>query len=313
MTRRPSIVYAAAVIALLLWAGTPIANKVAVATIDPATAGLLRSMLAGVAAAALARAMRLPFPSEPRQRWLLLVSGIASFVIWPLLFSVGIGLTTASRAALIVAIIPVATGLIAGAFERRWPHGSWWAGTAVALAGGALLVLFRDGISLAADRVGVIGDLVVLAGIGFCGLGYVAGGRLTPIIGTWATTFWGLALSTIVLIPCVALLAPRTDWSAVTATGWAAVVYMTLCSSLLGYCAWFWALGHGGITRISALQLGQPILTIVIAAAWLAEPITAPLLAAAAIILAGTWLAQRPRSMIGSGKPRLRDRKRRLW
>ena len=37
---RPVAVYAAAVFALLLWAGTPIANKISVAAIDPATAGL---------------------------------------------------------------------------------------------------------------------------------------------------------------------------------------------------------------------------------------------------------------------------------
>jgi drug/metabolite transporter (DMT)-like permease len=100
-------------------------------------------------------------------------------------------------------------------------------------------------------------------------------------------------MSTVVLMPMVVLLAPRTDWSAVTSAGWASVAYMTLCSSLLGYAAWFWALGHGGITRISALQLSQPILTIAIAATWLSEPITWPLVAAAAVILAGTWLVQR--------------------
>ena len=295
MTYRPSIIYAVAAAALLLWSGTPIANKVAVATIDPATAGLLRSMLAGIAAAVLARAMRLPFPAEARQRWLLLASGVTSFVVWPLLFSLGIALTTASHAALIVAMIPVATGLIAGAFERRWPHGAWWAGVTIAFAGIVLLILVRDGSGLAVDRVGVLGDLVILAGIGFCGLGYVAGAKLSPHIGTWATTFWGLAISTIVLIPLIAMLAPRTDWSAVTATGWTSVAYMTFCSSLLGYCAWFWALGHGGITRISALQLSQPVVTIVVAAIWLAESLTWPLLASTAVILAGTWLTQRQR------------------
>jgi drug/metabolite transporter (DMT)-like permease len=293
MTRRPSIVYATAAFALLLWSGTPIANKVAVATIDPATAGLLRSMLAGIAAAVLARAMNLPFPIDTRQRWLLLASGVTSFVVWPLLFSLGVALTTASHAALIVAIIPVATGLIAGAFERRWPHGAWWAGTAIAFTGVVVLILVRDGSALAVDRAGVLGDLVILAGIGFAGLGYVTGAKLAPHIGTWATTFWGLASSTIILIPLIALLAPRTDWSAVTATGWTSIAYLTFCSSLLGYCAWFWALGQGGITRISALQLSQPVVTIVVAAIWLAEPLAWPLLVAAAIILAGTWLAQR--------------------
>jgi drug/metabolite transporter (DMT)-like permease len=207
--------------------------------------------------------------------------------------SLGLGFTTASRAALIIALIPVATGLIAGGFERKWPHGSWWAGTSIGFAGIVLLILLRDSGSFVTDKAGVLGDLLVFAGIGFCGLGYVAGGRLTPAIGTWATTFWGLAVSTIILIPTLALLAPRTDWAAVTFAGWASVAYLTVCSSLLGYAAWFWALGHGGITRISALQLSQPILTIVVATSWLAEPITWPLLLAAAVILAGTWLAQR--------------------
>lgn len=293
MTRRPLLVYAAAAAALTLWSGTPIANKVAVATIDPATAGPLRSMLAGLVALLLASAMRLPFPTASRERWLLLVSGVASFVIWPLLASVGIGSTTASRAALTIALIPVATGLIAGVVERRLPSGSWWAGTSVAIVGIVFLVAVRDGISPAEDRAGVFGDLVILSGVAVCGLGYVAGARLAPRIGTRATTFWGLAMSTLVLIPMVALLAPRTDWSAVTSAGWASVAYMTLCSSLLGYASWFWALGHGGIARISALQLSQPILTIVIAATWLSEPITGPLLAAAVVILTGTWLAQR--------------------
>src|SRR3970282_1202936 len=122
--------------------------------------------------------MRLPFPAEARQRGLLLASGVTSFVVWPLLFSLGIALTTASHAALIVAMIPVATGLIAGAFERRWPHGAWGAGVTIAFPGIVLLILVRDEHGLAVDRAGVLGDLVILAGIGFCGLGYVAGGRL---------------------------------------------------------------------------------------------------------------------------------------
>lgn len=292
MTRRPALVYAAAAFALLLWAGTPIANKVAVASIDPATAGVLRSMLAGIAAAVLARAMRLPFPATAPQRWLLLASGLGSFVFWPLLFSLGLGFTTASHSALIVATIPLATGLIAAAVDRRWPHAWWTGGTVLALAGIVLLVAVRGDSAPSADDY-ALGDLVILAGIGFCALGYVAGAKLTPHIGTWATTFWGLAISTVVLIPLVAALAPRTQWSAVTPGGWAGIAYMTLCSSLLGYCAWFWALGHGGITRISALQLSQPVVTIAIAAIWLAEGVTWPLLASGAVILVGTSLTQR--------------------
>jgi len=68
---------------------------------------------------------------------------------------------------------------------------------------------------------------------------------------------------------------------------------MALFSSLLGYLAWFWALGRGGIARISAWQLGQPVLTVMLAALVLGERLTVPLMVAAAAVLAGTALTQR--------------------
>jgi drug/metabolite transporter (DMT)-like permease len=291
--RRVAHVYAAAAVTVALWAGTPIANKIAVATIDSATAGLLRSALAGVIAAVLALLWRLPFPRGAGERFLLAFSGIANFGLWPLLLSFGLGLTTASHAALLIAMIPLVTGLLASAVDRRWPTGGWWAGVALATAGTVLLVSYRGltpEAAIGADAV--IGDLLILLGVVACSIGYVAGGKLAPVIGTWATTFWGLGLAAVVLLPVIALLAGRTDWSVVGTAEWLSVGYMTVFSSLIGYIAWFWALGHGGIARISAWQLGQPVLTMGAAVPLLGERLSLPLIAAAIIILAGTALTQ---------------------
>ncbi|MHA1570026.1 MAG: DMT family transporter [Alphaproteobacteria bacterium] len=282
--------------ALLLWGGTAVANKIAVGHMDPMTAGVLRSLLAGLIATAAALAWRLPFPKAARQRGLLALSGITSFAIWPLLLSLGLGLTTASHAALIMAMIPVFTGLIAAGTERNWPRAGWWVGVTIAVIGAFFLVFYRsEGALLEAGSV--TGDLIILAGAGICGLGYVAGGKLTPVIGTWSTTFWGLAIACLVLIPTFAVLAPRTDWSAVGAGGWAAIAYMTVMSSLLGYAGWFWALGHGGIARIASWQLAQPAITLALAAMVLGEALSWPLLLAGATILAGTAIAQSTRSI----------------
>ena len=84
-SREAVAVYAAAAGALLIWAGTPIANKLAVVSIDAATAGMLRSVLAGPIALVVALALRLPFPTKRAQLILLLLSGITSFAIWPTL------------------------------------------------------------------------------------------------------------------------------------------------------------------------------------------------------------------------------------
>lgn len=292
---RSATVYAAAIGALLLWAGTPIANKIAVGTIDPGTAGLLRSGLAGVACALSAWLWKLPFPAAPRQRWWLALSGVASFAVWPLLLSIGLGMTTANHAALMIATIPVFTGLMAAGLDRVRPGSAWLLGVTIALLGTAVLIGVRvEGSPAAAGSV--TGDLLILLGVLACAAGYVAGGKLAPAIGTVATTFWSLGSATVVLVPAVALLWPRTDWSEVSAGAWLAVAYMALFSSLIGYVAWFWALGRGGIARISAWQLGQPVLTVVFSALLLGERVTVSLVVAGAAVLLGTALTQvRPR------------------
>jgi drug/metabolite transporter (DMT)-like permease len=276
---------------IVLWGGTAIANKIAVAHMDPMTAGVLRSMLAGLIGTGIAVAARLPRPASRSQWAWLLVSGIASFAVWPMLLSLGLGRTTANHSALIMAMLPAFTGLIGAALERRFPHAGWWAGIAIAGAGTALLVSQRsDGALLAQGDAA--GDLIILAGTVVCALGYVAGGRLSPVLGTWATTFWGLAAALTVLVPSFLLLAPRTDWGSVGPAGWGAIAYMTVLSSLVGYAAWFWALGHGGITRIAPFQLMQPVLTVAFAAWLLGEALTAPLILSAAAILTGTAVAR---------------------
>ena len=89
------------------------------------------------------------------------------------------------------------------------------------------------------------------------------------------------------------LLFPRTDWTAVAAPGWAAIAYMTFCSSIIGYAFWFWALGRGGISRIGVLQFAQPVLTLLFAVPILGEAITLPLVLSGAIIILGVAIAQR--------------------
>lgn len=288
----PVAAAAAAALTLALWSGTAIANKIAVGHMDAMTAGLLRSLFAGLIAAGIASAARFPLPKTRRQWVLLLVSGIFSFALWPGFLSLGIGRTTANHAALIMAMIPVFTGLIAAGVDRKIPSAAWWIGVAVALAGTVLLILWKNGAASGGEAT-VAGDLIILAGVGICAAGYVAGGKLSAQIGTWSTTFWGLAAAVGFLLPAVILLAPRTDWSAVGLAGWGGIAYMTFCSSIIGYACWFWALGRGGIARIGALQFAQPVLTLVFAVIILGEAITLPLLAAGAIILVGVAIAQR--------------------
>ena len=282
----------AALVALFLWGGTGVANKHAVNFMDAMSAGVLRSLLAGAAALAICLALRQPFPRENRHRALLLVSGITSFALWPALLSIGIAMTTAGHAGLIMAVLPVLTVLIATIASRKLPSSKWWAGALMALSGAAYLVFERVGVTdLLAAPDSLRGDLVIFAGCFLCAVGYVTGGKLSPVIGAVATTFWGLACALLLLIPLLWANFAATDWYAVPASGWAAILWMAALSSLTGYALWFYALGKGGIARMGSLQLLLPVISLLAAVAVLDEAVTPRLGVVCIVIVAGTWIA----------------------
>ena len=277
---------------LLIWGATPVATKIAIEDIDPLTTGMLRPILAGPVALICAFAFRLPVPKDVRGRFLLAVSGIASFAIWPVLLSVGIGMTTATHAGLIIALIPLVTGLLTSAVARTWPNWIWWAGSSVAIAGTAVLILSRE--SSVDSTASVAGDLVVFLGVIACAIGYITGARITPVVGTWATTFWGIVFAAVSLVPVMAFLTGRTAWTGIGMTSGLAMLYLAFFGTIGGYAAWYWALGHGGIRRISSWQLAQPVITLALAALILSETVTVQLALIAGVIIASAAWAQSP-------------------
>lgn len=175
--------------------------------------------------------------------------------------------------------------------ERRWPGRLWWRGAALALAGEVVLVGARFGFE--EPGASLEGDLLTLASCIAAAGGYVAGSRLSPRIGTWSTTFWGLSLGGLVLLPLLAIRLDATDWGTVTVVGWNAAGYLALFSTVLAYVGWYWALARGGAARIGSIQFAQPVVALAVAVTAMGETITVPLAFAAVIILAGVAIAQR--------------------
>jgi drug/metabolite transporter (DMT)-like permease len=212
-------------------------------------------------------------------------------VLFPVLFALGVRRTSASHAALVFAVLPLFTGLIAAGVERRAPRRAWWLGAGLAFAGEVALVAFRSPVSEAGASLG--GDLLVLLACIAAAAGYVAGARLSRTITTWATTFWGIGLGGLILLPLAALRLGPQAWSGAGTLGWSAVVYLALGATITGYVCWYWALQRGGIARIGASQFAQPVIALGFAVTVLREPLTTPLLLAALLIVAGVALAQR--------------------
>ncbi len=282
-------VAAAAGLAVLIWAATPIATRWAVGVLDPLAVGILRPVLAGAVALPIALALRLPRPPGPAGWGLLCIAALGGAVIFPILFSLGMRDTSAAHAGLILAALPIFTGLIVAVVDRRPPRGRWWLGAAVALAGEALLVSFRFG-NLTHAPGSLRGDLVLLVSCIASSGGYVAGAKLARRMPALAITFWSVTVAAVVALPLLLLSDAR--WAAVGTGGWLSILYLSLGSTVLAYIAWYWALDRGGLLRIATWQFAQPIVTVLLAALLLGEPVTPPLLLAGAIILVGIQLTR---------------------
>jgi drug/metabolite transporter (DMT)-like permease len=282
---------AAASFAVVAWGLTPAATKLAVGEIDALTVGILRTVLAMAPGLPLALALRLPLPTGGGDWRLLAISAVCGFVGFPLLFGIGVNLTTTAHAALIMAALPIFTGLFGAVVARRRPDRPWWRGAALALAGEVVLVGARFGFE--EPGASLEGDFLTLASCIVAAAGYVAGSRLSPRIGTWSTTFWGLSLGGMVLLPLLVIRLDATDWDAVTVVGWNAAGYLALFSTVLAYVCWYWALARGGTTRIGSIQFAQPVVALGAAVTAMGEVMTVPLAVATVAILAGIAIAQR--------------------
>lgn len=91
----------------------------------------------------------------------------------------------------------------------------------------------------------------------------IAGARLQgyPAAGT---TFWGVILFTIVLLPFVPVVWGDVDLASVSPDAWAASLYLAIGVTIVGYTLWYWALGRGGIARIGSFQFLQPVSGVVL-------------------------------------------------
>jgi len=280
---------------MVIWGGTPMFSKIAVAQIDPLMVGILRTVLAGCLAVPLVLLMRQPLPADTRGKRLLLFSGFAAFIAFPLLFTVGQSSTSAMHGALILATLPVFTSLFGTLIERRRVSVMWAVGCSVALLGEAVVIFWRT--SGSATGTSLKGDAIVLASSAICALGYVAGARLTQRgYPSLPTTLWGAGLAAIALVPLLVWSLWQTGVPHADAAAWASVLTLAILTSILGYVVWYWALAHGGISRIAGVQFTQPLFGLLLAAIVLGERPAPVTLVAAVGILAGAWMVLRAAS-----------------
>jgi drug/metabolite transporter (DMT)-like permease len=248
-----------------IFSGSLPATRVAVADLDPMFLTAGRAVIAGGLALALLTAMRAP---RPTRRDLAALAVIALGVVagFPLLTAIALREITAAHSIVFIGLLPMATAIFAVGRAGERPSASFWAFAGV---GAALVAVFA--LTRGAEG-SVKGDLLMIAAVVVCGLGYAEGGRLSRTLGGWQVICWALVIA----LPFMALLGLLTwpqDLTQVGVRAWLGLGYVSLFSMLIGFVFWYRGLALGGVAAVGQLQLLQPLMGLALAAWLLGEPV----------------------------------------
>jgi drug/metabolite transporter (DMT)-like permease len=266
---------------VLLWASAFPAIAVAVRSFGPV--GLSVARLA-VASAVLALAAPLMGVRRPRRRDLPLIAlcGLAGMAVYQLLLNTGERIVPAGTAALLVATAPVYASLLAFCFLGERPGRRQWAGSAVALAGAALIALSHGlGFGTAA--------LIVLAAAVAQAVFHTAQKPLLRRYTGFEVAAYAMWAGTLFVLPWTGSLLralPR-----VSDQGIVAAVFLGVAPSAAGFVLWAYAMARMDVGQVTTSLYLVPAAAIGISFGWLSQFPSSLELAGGAIALGGVVVA----------------------
>ncbi|WP_235531000.1 MULTISPECIES: DMT family transporter [unclassified Nocardioides] len=243
-------------------------TRLALEDLSPLFIGAGRAVIAALLAATALAVTRQALPRGRQWLRLLVVAGgvVAGF---PLLTSYALTEVPAAHGAVVIALLPAATAVLAVLRTGERPVPAFWIFSAFGAVAAVAFAIAQGGGVSHVQRA----DVLLFIAVFLCAAGYAEGALLTKELGPWQTISWAL----VVALPAMAVLTAISvvQQSPSGSVGvWACFAYVSTISMYLGFFAWYHGLAIGPMAQVSQVQLVQPVLTIAWAGLLLAEEIT---------------------------------------
>lgn len=255
---------------VLIFSGSLPATRVAVMEFDPVFLTVARAAIAGVLAVALLLVFREKRPARG-DLFSLTIVALGVVVGFPLLTALALEHVTAAHSIVFIGLLPLATAIFGVLRGGERPRPAFWLFSCL---GSTLVAGFAVSQGLA---VSPIGDLLMLAAVISCGLGYAEGATLSRRLGGWQVISWALVMSLPIMLVLTFITMPPS-FAGISGAAWTALAYVSLFSMLIGFVFWYRGLAQGGIAAVGQLQLLQPFFGLALAAALLGERVSATML-----------------------------------
>ncbi len=263
---------------VVIFSGSLPATRVAVADFSPLFLTSARAVIAALLGASLLALLRQNRPSRDNLVPLAIVA-LGVVVGFPLLTALALQYITSAHSIVFVGLLPLATAVFAVIRGGERPKPLFWL---FSIVGSATVVGFALN---SGGEVSLVGDLLMVAAIIACGLGYAEGAKLSRTLGGWQVISWALIL-TLPLMAVIALLTLPESWAGIAGGAWAGLAYVSVFSMLVGFVFWYRGLAIGGIAAVGQLQLLQPFFGLLLAAGLLHERVSPLMIATTLAIVA---------------------------
>ncbi|MBL0371001.1 DMT family transporter [Rhizobium sp. KVB221] len=264
-------------VGVVIFSGSLPATRVAVMQFDPVFLTVARAAIAGILGLGLLVLLKQKWPSRSEIVSLAIVA-LGVVVGFPLLTALALQHITSAHSIVFVGLLPLSTALFGVLRGGERPKPAFWL---FSVLGSALVAGFALAQGIAASPVG---DLLMLAAIIVCGLGYAEGGKLSRTLGGWQVISWALVLSLPLMIAITIFYMPPT-FPGIETPALISLGYVSLFSMLIGFVFWYRGLSQGGIAAVGQLQLLQPFFGLALAATLLHESVTWGMLAVTVAVI----------------------------
>ncbi len=272
-------------VGVIIFSGSLPATRVAVADFSPLFLTSARAFIAALLGTALLMLLR---QVRPGRRDLLSLAIVALGVVigFPLLTALALQHVTAAHSIVFIGLLPLATAIFGVVRGGERPRPLFWLFSCL---GSATVVAFALS---AGGPFSLVGDLLMVAAVILCGLGYAEGAQLSRRLGGWQVISWALVLSAPLMLALTLMTLPSA-WQDIGVPAWLGLAYVSVFSMLIGFVFWYRGLALGGIASVGQLQLLQPFFGLALAGLLLGELVAWSMIAATGAIVVCVAFARR--------------------
>lgn len=291
--------YLLLIVANAIYGTSYVATRVVLQDIGPATLALVRLAVAALLLVPLALHNR---PAgdrlSRRDHWKVLWMGLLGFAGAFAFGNWGIANSTATNAALLITVEPLALILLSPLVLGERLSGREGVGGLLTIVGATLVVLNGvPGLSVSVLPHWRGDVLLVLSGLCYAGYSLIARGVLARHAALPVTAWsilWGL---------CAVAPLAGAEWVEGRVPAWSPVAlwgtaYLALVVTTLGYLAWNYALERVEAPKLAVFINVQPVVGALLGVWWLREPLTVFTVVGGALVLLGLHIAVRAGRMV---------------